>query len=206
LGWSDVGSWDEIAKLQDSAPLFEVDGRGNYLYSKAAEKGDKVVGLVDVQDLIVVDTADALLITRRGASQKVKNLLETIQKSSSEKSANRAVEHPFEYRPWGRFEILRDTDAFKSKVIHVNPGQQLSYQSHAKRAEHWVIIQGYPEVVLNDQVHRLKPGENIYIPQGAKHRIRNPDPSVVVEFVEVQVGTYFGEDDIVRYQDDYSRA
>jgi mannose-1-phosphate guanylyltransferase/mannose-1-phosphate guanylyltransferase/mannose-6-phosphate isomerase len=117
----------------------------------------------------------------------------------------RAHEHPFEFRPWGRFEILRDTDSYKSKVIHVNPGQQLSYQSHAKRAEHWVIIQGQPEVVLNDVVHPLKPGQSIYIPQGAKHRIRNPGTDVV-EFIEVQVGTYFGEDDIVRYQDDYQRS
>ncbi len=90
-------------------------------------------------------------------------------------------------------------------MIHVNPGQQLSYQSHAKRAEHWVIIKGEPEVVLNDVVHALKPGQNIYIPQGAKHRIRNPGKELV-EFIEVQVGTYFGEDDIVRYQDDYQRS
>ena len=101
---------------------------------------------------------------------------------------------------------MRNTDAFKSKVIQVNPGQQLSYQSHKKRAEHWVITQGHPEVVLNDEVHRLNPGENIYIPLGAKHRIRNPHSSELVEFVEVQVGSYFGEDDIIRYQDDYQRS
>lgn len=198
LGWNDVGSWDEIAKLQTTAESVQVDGKGNFVFSKQ----DKVVGFVDVSDLIVVDTADALLISRKGSTQKVKNLLETIQKNQDP----RAVEHPFEFRPWGRFEILRDTDAFKSKVIHVNPGQQLSYQSHAKRAEHWVIVRGNPEVTLNDVVHRLKAGESIYIPMGAKHRIRNPHASEVVEFVEVQVGTYFGEDDIVRYQDDYQRV
>ena len=120
--------------------------------------------------------------------------------------SSRTSEHPFEFRPWGRFEVLKDTADFKSKVIQVNPGQQLSYQSHAKRAEHWVVIKGHPEVVLNDVVHHLKPTESIYIPLGAKHRIRNPHASELVEIVEVQVGSYFGEDDIVRYQDDYQRS
>lgn len=201
LGWNDVGSWDEIAKLAPTAAFSEVEGSGNFVFSKQ----DRTIGMIDVHDLIVVDTSDALLIAQKGSTQKVKNLLEKIQKSPDAKTAQRATEHPFEYRPWGRFEVLRDTADFKSKVIHVNPGQQLSYQSHAKRAEHWVIIKGQPEVVLNDVTHRLNPGESIYIPQGAKHRIRNPG-STVVEFVEVQVGSYFGEDDIVRYQDDYKRV
>jgi mannose-1-phosphate guanylyltransferase/mannose-1-phosphate guanylyltransferase/mannose-6-phosphate isomerase len=90
-------------------------------------------------------------------------------------------------------------------VIRVEPGQQLSYQSHAKRAEHWIVVSGQAEVVLNDEVHRLSAGQHIHIPQGAKHRMRNPGKDVV-EFVEVQLGSYFGEDDIVRYQDDYQRT
>ncbi|MBS1957886.1 MAG: mannose-1-phosphate guanylyltransferase/mannose-6-phosphate isomerase [Bdellovibrionales bacterium] len=206
LGWSDVGSWDEIAKLKPSAPKTEVDSYRNYVFSESASIGDKVVGFIDVTDLIVIDTVDALLITKRDSSQKVKTLLEIILKSGPGRAGKLAAEHPFEIRPWGRFEVLRDTDGFKSKIIQVNPGQQLSYQSHAKRAEHWVIVKGNPEVTLDDVVHQLKPGENIYIPQGAKHRIRNPDKKEIVEFVEVQVGTYFGEDDIVRYQDDYKRV
>ena len=119
---------------------------------------------------------------------------------------SRAVRHPFEIRPWGKFEVLRDTDSFKSKLIHVNPGHQISYQSHTKRSEHWVIIKGHPEVLLDEVNHSLKPGQSIYVPQGTKHRIRNPHPTEVVELVEVQVGTYFGEDDIIRYQDDYKRV
>ena len=198
IGWSDVGSWDEIASMQASASKVEADATGNFFYSKQ----NRIAGFVDVNDLIVVDTADALLITKKGSSQKVKHIVDQMNARKDVRSS----EHIFEYRPWGRFEILRDTDAFKSKVIHVNPGQQLSYQSHNKRAEHWVIIKGQPEVVLNDVVHQLKPGENIYIPLGAKHRIRNPHPTEVVEFVEVQVGSYFGEDDIIRYQDDYKRS
>ena len=198
LGWNDVGSWDEIAKLSDSSEMIEVGGKGNFAYSKQG----RVTAFVDTDDLIVVDTADSILVSKKGSTQKVKNVVDHLQSHRDV----RASEHIFEYRPWGRFEILRDTNEFKSKVIHVNPGQQLSYQSHAKRAEHWVMIKGHPEVVLNDVVHKLNPGESIYIPLGAKHRIRNPSQNEVVEFVEVQVGSYFGEDDIVRYQDDYKRT
>lgn len=197
LGWSDVGSWDEIAKLAPSSEKIEIGGGGNFAYSNQG----RLTTFIDTENLIVVDTADALLVARKESTQNVKHAVEQLVRNRDK----RAHEHPFEFRPWGRFEILRDTDSYKSKVIHVNPGQQLSYQSHAKRAEHWVIIQGQPEVVLNDVVHPLKPGQSIYIPQGAKHRIRNPGTDVV-EFIEVQVGTYFGEDDIVRYQDDYQRS
>jgi mannose-1-phosphate guanylyltransferase/mannose-6-phosphate isomerase len=197
LGWNDVGSWDEIAKLAPNGNIIEVGGHGNYAFTHR----DRVVTFVDTHELIVVDTADAILVTKKGSSQKVKQVVEKL----TEKKDIRAHEHPFEYRPWGKFEVLRDTESFKSKVIQVNPGQQLSYQSHKHRAEHWVIVKGNPEVVLNDVTHTLKAGESIYIPQGAKHRIRNPGKDLV-EFVEVQVGTYFGEDDIIRYQDDYKRS
>lgn len=198
LNWSDVGSWDEIAKVGKSESLAQVESKNNFVFSKTGRKA----AFVGVDDLILVDTADAILVAKKGMTQNVKKIAESLAKEND----SRAHEHPFEFRPWGKFEILRDTDSFKSKVIHVNPGQQLSYQSHAKRAEHWVIIKGRPEVTLNDQIHALKPGESIYIPMGAKHRIKNPSKDEVVEFVEVQVGTYFGEDDIVRYQDDYKRV
>ncbi len=198
LGWNDVGSWDEIAKLRPSSDKIEISGNSNFAFSHLG----KITTFVDTHDLIVIDTADALLVAKRGSTQKVKQIVDQLQT----KKDPRAQEHPFEYRPWGKFEIIKDTERYKSKVIHVNPGQQLSYQSHAKRAEHWVITQGHPEVILNDVVHRLQPGESIYIPQGAKHRIRNPQTDSVVEFIEVQVGSYFGEDDIVRYQDDYQRT
>jgi mannose-1-phosphate guanylyltransferase/mannose-6-phosphate isomerase len=197
LDWSDVGSWDEIAKLTQSSPTVQIQAHGNYAFSNQG----RLVSLVGVDDLIVVDTADALLISKKGSTQLVKQVTEAL----NSKQDNRAHDHTFEFRPWGRFEVLRNTTDFKSKVIHVNPGQRLSYQSHKKRAEHWVITQGHPEITLNDQVTRLKPGESIYIPQGAKHRIANPSPTDMVEFIEVQIGTYFGEDDITRYQDDYQR-
>lgn len=197
-GWSDVGSWDEVARFRDSAAaVFELRSAGNFVYPLR----DKVYGLVGVEGLIVVDTEDALLIARRGASEEVKELVEAMKGAGRRE----AVEHSFEFRPWGDFEVLRDTERFKSKLIRVHPGQQLSYQSHRHRSEHWVIVSGHPEVVLDDVVHPLAPGDHIAIPLGARHRIRNPG-SEPVEFVEVQLGSYFGEDDIVRYEDDYQRS
>lgn len=206
MGWSDVGSWDELARLGDEFPelktgtqaqVFNQDARGNFIFSIRP----KVIGLVGIEDMIVVDTPDALLIVKRGDSQKVKNLVDQLK----EAGLPEATEHPFESRPWGGFEILSDRPEFKVKQITVDSGQQLSYQSHTRRKEHWLIISGEAEVILNDQTHRLMPGDSINIPVGAKHRIRNPGKKPL-QFVEVQTGSYFGEDDITRYHDDYNRV
>ncbi len=205
IGWNDLGSWDEMASLEApddadtaaSTSIFEQEASGNYLFPHR----DRVYGLVGVEDLLVVDTADALLIARKGASQGVKELVEQMRAAGRPE----ATEHVYEHRPWGGFEILRDTEKFKSKILWVDAGQQLSYQSHRHRSEHWVVVSGHPEVVLNDKVLRPQPGEAVYIPLGAKHRIRNPTTEPV-QIVEVQLGTYFGEDDIIRYEDDYDRA
>lgn len=206
MGWSDVGSWDEVARLaeesgqiktQSKASVFNQDSENNYVFSVS----NKVVGLVDVTDLIIVDTPDALLLVHKNSSQKVKELVDSMREANQ----SEATEHPFETRPWGRFEILADEKDFKSKKITIDPGAQLSYQSHNKRAEHWVVVAGEGEVTLNDQKIKLLPGQSIDIPVGAKHRIRNPG-KVPLIFVEVQTGTYFGEDDIIRYLDDYNRV
>lgn len=205
IGWSDVGSWDEISRLSEELPelrsdshasVFNEDSSGNYIFALR----NKVVGLVGVDNLIVVDTPDALLISQKGQSQKVKNIVQQVKTEG----LTAAIEHPFEVRPWGGFEILADNEAFKVKRITVDPGAQLSYQSHEKRAEDWVIVSGNGEVTLNDEVHKLNQGQSIHIPQKAKHRIANSG-KVPLVFVEVQTGTYFGEDDIRRYQDDYNR-
>ncbi len=187
---------ESVGVSHSQAQVFNQNSENNYVFAVHG----KVVGLVDVTDVIVVDTPDALLVARKGSSQKVKELVDSMREAGQIE----ATEHPFEMRPWGGFEILADQAGFKAKKVTIDPGAQLSYQSHAKRSEHWVVVAGQPEVVLNDQVHSLKPGEFIHIPLGAKHRMRNPG-SVPVVFVEVQTGKYFGEDDIVRYQDDYNR-
>ena len=141
-----------------------------------------------------------MLIAKKGSSQDVKEVVDKLKIASP----TVAQEHVFENRPWGRFEVLRDENHYKSKVIHVLPKAQISYQSHSKREEHWFITRGEGEVILDDKTIKVSSGSYIKIPLGAKHRIRNTG-SETIEFIEVQMGTYFGEDDIVRYQDDYKR-
>lgn len=205
IGWSDVGSWDEMARISDEsssivsrsrAEVFNVHSENNYVFGVH----NKVVGLIDVTDLLVIDTPDALLVARKGSSQKVKDLVSGLREAGQPE----ATDHPFETRPWGRFEILADEPEYKAKKITIDVGAQLSYQSHTQRSEHWVVISGSAEVVLNDKTNRLGPGQSIVIPSGAKHRMRNAG-DVPLIFVEVQTGKYFGEDDITRYQDDYNR-
>jgi mannose-1-phosphate guanylyltransferase/mannose-1-phosphate guanylyltransferase/mannose-6-phosphate isomerase len=200
-GWSDVGSWDAVAEVYEKSgrsrgnPI-EVNSKNNFVLPNA----DKRYAFVGVDDVIVVDTDDALLVAKKGETQNVKMVVDRLKNESPKL----AKEHTFEERPWGRFEILRDKEHFKSKVIRVDPKQQISYQSHAKREEHWVIVKGKGEVILNEQVIPVQTGSYVKIPMGAKHRIRNTSDQPI-EFIEVQLGSYFGEDDIVRYQDDYNR-
>ncbi len=196
FGWNDVGSWDAVAGLLKSHEMANIKSSGNFAFGDAG----KHYSAVGVDDVIVVDTKDALMLVKKGQSQDVRHVVELLNQQKSKL----VKEHPFEYRPWGYFEILKDTDHFKSKVIRVNPHSQISYQSHSKREEHWTITRGAGEVVLNDEVIPVKAGSHIHIPLGAKHRIRN-NTDQMLEFVEVQLGSYFGEDDIVRYQDDYKR-
>lgn len=217
--WNDVGSWDAIADVKQgkhsvlatsalasngidasgATAAIQVTAENNFVFPT----DQKTYAFVDVNDLVVVDTQDAVLIVKRGRSEKVKEVVDRL-KSFPPQAARRATEHAFEIRPWGRFEVLKDTPDFKSKVITVDPGAQISYQSHAKRAEHWTIIKGSGEVILNDETIPVGPGSHVFIPVQAKHRIRNTGAQPLT-FVEVQLGTYFGEDDIVRYEDSYGR-
>lgn len=200
--WSDVGSWDAVANVyekmgKDQTNLIEVDSKNNFVLPLE----HKHYAFVGVDDVIVVDTNDALLIAKRGETENVKAVVERL-KNEAPKLAH---EHTFEERPWGRFEIIRDQEHFKTKLIRVDAKQQISYQSHAQREEHWVIVKGQGEVVLNDQVIPVKAGSYVKIPLQAKHRVRNTG-NQPFEMIEVQLGSYFGEDDIVRYQDDYRRT
>ncbi len=212
IGWSDLGSWDDIAKMSEQSssgeePLdFDFFNRaetissnapGNFVFSTSK----KVYGLVEVSDLLLVDTPDALLVTRRGKSQNVRHVVDKLNSLRNQT----AKEHLFDVRPWGKYTVLRNENHYKSKVIEIDPHAQISYQSHAKRSEHWIVVRGQGEAIINEVAHPLKAGDAVFIPQGAKHRMRNTGDSVM-EFVEVQTGTYFGEDDIVRYQDDYQRV
>lgn len=200
--WSDLGSWDAISSLSASSGardrLTEVAGaKRNFIYPQA----NKEYAFVGVEELIVVDTADALLVAKKGTAEKVKEAVDALKARVS----SVALQHSFEVRPWGRFDVLFDDSDFKSKVITVDPGAQLSYQSHEKRAEHWIVVRGHGEVVLDDKVVPVSSGDHIHIPIGAKHRMRNTG-EIPLKFVEVQLGSYFGENDIIRYEDDYKRV
>ncbi len=198
IGWSDVGSWDAIEELLDSKKdsTISIRAENNFVFSDQEKK----YAFIETQDLIVVDTKDALLISKKGSTQAVKDTYDQVKKNWP----TLAHDHVFEFRPWGKYEILKDTPQFKSKVIEVLPHEQLSYQSHTKREEHWIITQGQGEVVLDDTIIPVQAGSYVKIPLGSKHRMRN-NGDTKLEFIEVQMGTYFGEDDIIRYQDDYKR-
>ncbi len=200
MGWSDVGSWDAITEFSAGThtPELQIDikSHDNFVHPIM----DKTYAFVGVKDLIVVDTKDALLVTQKGESQSVKEAVEKLKALKPQV----ITEHVYEDRPWGRYEVLKNTEYYKSKVIQVKPSAQISYQSHAKREEHWLITKGQGEVILEDKIISVSPGTYVKIPLGAKHRIRCLGENEV-EFIEVQLGSYFGEDDIVRYKDDYNR-
>ena len=198
--WNDVGSWESVAESLKSivSPqlCYEENSVDNFIFLVPR----KHYALLGVQNLMVLDTPDALLISQKGEGQKVKNVVEHFKKLGSKITD----EHLKEDRPWGDFEIIREESDYKSKVVRVHPGGQLSYQSHDQREEHWVVTRGQGEVVLNDKIISVQRGTYIHIPTKAKHRIRNTG-KMTLEFVEVQLGNYLGEDDIHRYQDDYKR-
>jgi mannose-1-phosphate guanylyltransferase/mannose-1-phosphate guanylyltransferase/mannose-6-phosphate isomerase len=201
IGWSDLGSWDEVAnhydqKLGSGGVEISLESKNNFVFSSTS----KAVALVGVEDLIVVDTGDTLLVCNKGESQKVKEVVAQLKDRHYS-----SKEHLFEHRPWGKYTVLHDAPEFKVKRIVINPGEALSYQLHDRRSEHWVIIGGKGTVVLNDEEHQLEVGDSIEIPRKAKHRMMNTT-NEDLEFVEVQTGDYFGEDDIKRFSDQYGRS
>ena len=203
IGWSDVGSWEEVSALSNGgdpgACVFTAAADNNYVYPQGA----KVYGLAGVDDLILVDTDDALLVTRKGQSHRVREIVEAVRQQGLPAATQH--EHRFDVRPWGRYEVLAAPDHFKAKVITVAPHARLSYQSHEHREEHWVVVHGAGQVILDGVTRDVKAGDYIFIPKGCRHRMINLS-DCDLQFVEVQLGSYFGEDDITRYQDDYQRG
>lgn len=197
IGWSDVGSWDEITKyIPEHNDKIEIESKNCTVITNQT----KNYSFMNCEDLTLVDTRDAMLIFPKGKSDKMVELLKVLKSEKPEMMTDFLLET----RHWGEFEVLKDGTHYKSKIIRVDPGQRISYQSHAKRSEHWILTKGDAEIMLDDKVSNLKVGEHIYIPQGSKHRISNKSEAPV-EFIEIQVGEYFGEDDIQRYNDDYGR-
>jgi mannose-1-phosphate guanylyltransferase/mannose-6-phosphate isomerase len=202
-GWNDLGAWDGIWQVA------EKDQNGNSIQGDAIVKESKnnlihsshrLVTAVGVNHLVIIETADAVMVADRSQSQHVKKIVSQL----SGQARDEHVLHRKVFRPWGWYDTIDVGDRFKVKRIQVNPGASLSLQKHAKRAEHWVIVKGTAEVICGDKVITLKENESTFIPLGEQHRLSNPTTDVL-EIIEVQSGAYLGEDDIVRIDDGYGR-
>ncbi len=204
LCWSDLGSFDAINKLKqqegfedDEKKTLAVDSRNNFVISST----EQVISTIDIEDTIIINTEDALLIAKQGSSDKVKKVFEKVKLKNSDLTKV----HKTAYRPWGSYTVLKDSDLYKVKQINVVPGGRLSLQKHFKRSEHWVIVKGTAKVTVGEEVSFLKENQSIYIPQEAIHRLENETTQEVI-LIETQIGSYLGEDDIVRLEDSYSRS
>jgi mannose-1-phosphate guanylyltransferase len=204
IGWSDVGSWKEIADCYaPDAAGNRSDGDVMFLdsHDSFVMVDGRMAAAIGVSNLIVVDTPDALLIADRERTQDVKKVVERLKASGSDKYAL----HLTVARPWGTYTVLQDSARFKIKRVEVKPGASLSLQMHHHRNEHWVVVSGTALVVNGDATLTLRTNESTYIPAGHKHRLENPGKENLV-IIEVQVGDYLGEDDIVRFEDRYGRV
>lgn len=203
-GWSDVGSWSALWEVH------ETDEKGNFTLGDVVTEQvsnsylraeSRMLAVVGVTDHIVIETADAVLVAHKSNAQAVKNMVDRLkQKQRSETDLHRRV-----YRPWGSYESIDKSDCFQVKHITVKPNASLSLQLHHHRSEHWVVVKGIAEVTRGTEVFTIKENESTYIPVGVKHRLRNAGVDNL-ELIEVQSGSYLGEDDIVRFEDVYGRA
>jgi mannose-1-phosphate guanylyltransferase / mannose-6-phosphate isomerase len=204
VGWNDVGSWSSLWEI---APR---DKNENYIHGDAvlkdthncyvhAEKG--LISTIGVRDLVIVDTPDALLVVDKSRTQDVSKIVAELKRSNRKEHE----QHLRNYRPWGYFETLNIGARFQVKLLHVKPGGKLSMQMHHHRSEHWIVVQGTAKVVIGDTEKLVRENESVYIFSTQWHRLENPG-KVPLELIEVQIGSYLGEDDIVRTDDIYHRA
>jgi mannose-1-phosphate guanylyltransferase len=210
IDWSDVGSFDALAEElpedqdgnailkrgEEDVPVVTINAHNNMIVTR-----NHAIAAVDVDDLIIIDTTDSVLITKKGSSQKVKEVVAQLKRIKPDL----CDVHRLAYRPWGSYEVLLDTDKYKIKRIIVAPGKKLSLQKHFHRSEHWIVVSGTAEVTNGDKVLTVRPNESTYIPMGEVHRLENKGKIDLV-MIEVQVGEYTGEDDIVRLEDVYGRS
>lgn len=204
IGWNDVGSWQAVHDIAAK------DENGNALQGNVIAVGcrnsliraeKRLVAAVGVEDLCVIETADAVLISKSDQTQRVREVVDALH----EKGATEHIYHTKVNRPWGSYTVLEeDPEGFKLKRIEVAPGARLSLQSHARRSEHWVVVSGTATVTNGDQIITVHKNQSTYIPIGTKHRLENLG-SEPLHIVEIQVGEYLGEDDIQRYEDNYGR-
>ena len=203
VGWSDVGEWSAVWRLSPR------DADGNSLRGRAVainssnvlvRSEEQLAAVIGLHDVVVVATGDAVLVADRSQTDKVKKLVERLKAEGKPE----ATEHRRIYRPWGYYQSVDQGSRYQVKRIVVRPGGRLSLQKHHHRAEHWVVVRGAAEVTLNGKVEHVHENESIYLPIGSIHRLANPG-KIDLELIEVQTGSYFGEDDIVRIDDVYNR-
>lgn len=203
IEWNDVGSFDALYQE------FPKDDNGNTLYKRYINVDSKnnliipscrAIATVDIEDLIIVDTPDALLISKKGSSQKVKRVVAELKNRKTEIHNIHLTAH----RPWGTYTVLEDTPGYKIKRIVVNPGKRLSLQKHFHRSEHWIVVSGTATVTVGEETRLVRPNESTYIKMGEVHRLIN-DGKIPIVLIEAQVGEYTGEDDIIRIEDEYNR-
>lgn len=204
--WSDLGDFDSMyaqsKKNEKGNAAYNCDdaslnSTSNLVYSKQG----KIVSLIDVNDTVIVDTADALLVCPRKSSQKVKEIVTKLKEMKDE----RALVHQTVYRPWGSYTVLEHSKRHKIKNIRVAPGKKLSLQLHNRRSEHWVVVKGTALVQVDGEEFHLREGESMFIKPKTKHRLSNRGDTAL-EIIEVQLGDYVGEDDIVRFEDEFGRV
>jgi len=202
-GWNDIGSWSSLWEVNDK------DEQGNSVhgdvmlfdaYNNLAMSESRLLAAVGVDDLIIVETKDAVMVASKDKSQEVKEIVERLKAENREESNF----HRVVYRPWGCFDSVEEADRFKVKRISVKPGAKLSLQMHHHRAEHWIVVSGTARVQRGEETMLLSENESTYIHIGQKHSLENPG-KVPLELIEIQTGSYLGEDDIVRFEDKYGR-
>lgn len=203
-GWSDIGSWSSLWEQgrrdehgnSTHGDVMLTDTEDSFVHSES-----RLVATVGVKDLVVVETQDAILVADKSKAQEVKQIVERLkQEQREEENYHRIV-----YRPWGSFDSVDEGDGYKVKRISVKPGARLSKQLHHYRAEHWVVVRGTARVFRDDEIFDLQENESVFIPLGATHYLENPG-SEPLDIIEVQSGSYLGEDDIVRFEDMYGRS
>ena len=202
--WSDIGSWSSVWDLKTK------DGNGNvsegdviledvkdtYTYSS-----NRLVAAIGIKDLVIIDTQDALLVANKKYAQKIKSIVDKLKQNNRTESEN----HRKVYRPWGYYDSIDLGDSFQVKRISINPGSKLSLQKHQHRAEHWVVVKGTALITCGDKIFELHENQSTYIPRGEIHRLEN-QKEIPLEIIEIQTGSYLGEDDIIRIEDDYDRS
>ena len=203
-GWNDLGAWDavwQVGKQDEQGNVTHGDTLIANSKNSLVHASSRLVSAVGVENLIIVETADAVLVADRKNSQDVKAIVNQLaSQKREEKNLHRKVS-----RPWGWYDSVDEDERFKVKRIQVKPGASLSLQMHHHRAEHWIVVKGVAEITNGDQVITLTENQSTYIPQGQKHRLSNPG-NTPLEIIEVQSGSYLGEDDIVRFEDTYGRS